>query len=303
MFDPRYLQGMAQAINQSSATEQALTTELSSGQRVTQLSGDPVAVAANVGLSGAISQLDSFVQSAKSNESMMQVADNALGAVVTQVTSAIGLAVNAGNGTASAQDVASIQAQVASIRDSVLALGNTSYQGQYVFAGSQGGTTPFTLNTTTNPATASYNGDLATQKIQTPDGQKVAMNVPGSSVFMSASGDLLGTLNKLVSDLGAVAAGGGSAVTIQADSTALTTALGVVSTQRAGLDSSLSRLMTAGTYSASQEAVYQAQQSTLLSADPASVATDLKAAEVQHQALLGVTSALAGAQDLFNYLH
>lgn len=61
--------------------------------------------------------------------------------------------------------------------------------------------------------------------------------------------------------------------------------------------------MTASTYSATQEAVYQSQQSTLLSADPASVATDLKAAEVQHQALLGITSALAGAQNLFNYIH
>ncbi len=303
MFDPNYLHGMAAAITQSSSREQTLTTELSSGQRVTQLSDDPVAAATNVALSGSISRLDSFVQSAKSNESMMQVADNALGEVVSRVSSAISLAVSAGNGTMSAQDVASIQTQVASIRDSVLALGNTSYQGQYVFAGSQGSTTPFTLSTATNPATVTYNGDSVTQNIQTPDGQRVDMNVAGSSVFMSASGNLLATLNKLVSDLSALAGGGGSTANIQADSTALTTALGVVSSQRAGLDSSLSRLMTASTYSATQEAVYQSQQSTLLSADPASVATDLKAAEVQHQALLGITSALAGAQNLFNYIH
>jgi len=139
--------------------------------------------------------------------------------------------------------------------------------------------------------------------MQTPDGQKVPMNVTGSSVFLSSSGNLLGTLNKLVSDLSAMAAGSGSTASIQADSSALTTALGVVSSQRAGLDSSLSRLMTSSTYSSTQLATYQAQQSTLLSADPASVATDLKAAEVQQQALLGVTSALEGAQDLFNYLH
>ena len=99
MFDPNYLHGMAQAIDQSGAKEQKLTTQLSSGQRVTQLSDDPVAAAANVALSGTISQLDAFVQGAKSNESMMQVSDNALGEVVTQVTSAISLAVNAGNGT------------------------------------------------------------------------------------------------------------------------------------------------------------------------------------------------------------
>ena len=233
----------------------------------------------------------------------MQVADNALGEVVTQTTSAISLAVSAGNGTMSPTDFASVQTQVTSLRDSILALGNTSYQGQYIFAGSKGSTTPFTVSTATNPATATYNGDNVSNAMQTPDGQKVAINVPGSSVFMSASGNLLATLNQLVSDLSAVAAGTGSTASIQADSSALTQALGVVSSQRAGLDSSLSRLMTSSTYSSTQLATYQAQQSTLLSADPTSVATDLKAAEVQQQALLGVTSALEGAQDLFNYIH
>jgi len=146
MFDPKYLQGMAAAINQSSATEQTLTAELSSGLRVTQLSDDPVAVAKNVGLSSSISQLDTFVQSSTAEQSLMQVADNALGEVVSQTSKVISLAVSAGNSTMSAQDIASVQTQVSSLRDSILALGNTSYQGQYVFAGSQGSTTPFTLN-------------------------------------------------------------------------------------------------------------------------------------------------------------
>jgi len=303
LFDPNYLQGLATAINQSSATEQTLTTELSSGLRVTQLSDDPVAAANNVGLSSSISQLDSFVQSSTAEQSLIQVADNALGEVVSQTSSAISLAVSTGNGTMSAENFAAVQTQVSSLRDSILALGNTSYQGQYVFAGSQGSTTPFTLNTATNPATATYNGDSVTNTMQTPDGQSVAINVPGSSVFTSSSGNLLSALNQLVSDLSAAAAGTGSTASIQADSSALTQALGVVSTQRAGLDSSLSRLTTSSTYSSTQVATYEAQQSTLLAADPASVATDLKAAEVQQQALLGVTSALEGAQDLFNYIH
>ena len=69
-----------------------------------------------------------------------------------------------------------------------------------------------------------------------------------------------------------------------------------------GMDSSLSQLTTATGYASTQEAVYTGQQSSLLSADPATVATDLKTAEVQQQALLGVTAALSGAQDLFDYL-
>jgi len=302
MVDPNYRMGLAQAIGQSSATEQTLTSQLSSGLRVTQLSDDPVAVAENVGLSSSISGLDSFVQSATAEQGMMQVSDDALGQVVTQVTSALSVAVSASNGTMSSADLKAAQTQIANIRDGVMALGNTSYQGQYVFSGSQGSTKPFTLDTTTNPATATYNGDASTQKIATPNGQMVGVNVPGSSVFMASGSSLLGTLNQLVSDIGALAAGSGSSASVEADSTALTQALGTVSSQRATLDSSLSQLMTASGYASTQATTYTAVQSSLLSADPATVATQLSTAEVQHQALLGVTATLEGAQDLFDYL-
>jgi len=45
----------------------------------------------------------------------------------------------------------------------------------------------------------------------------------------------------------------------------------------------------------------QARQSDLLSADPAAVASELKTAEVQHQALLSIESALSQV-NLFSYL-
>ena len=109
----------------------------------------------------------------------------------------------------------------------------------------------------------------------------------GRAVFSASGSDLLGTLNQLVSDLTS-----GSAANVQADAAALTTALGNVTTQRAGLDSSLSRLTATTTYANTQEAGLKAQQSTLLSADPAAVATDLKSSEVQYQALLAVDAAL-----------
>ncbi len=302
IVDPNYSQMLAQAISRSGATEQTLTNELSSGLRISQLSDDPAAVAQNVGLSSSISRLDTFVQSANVSQSRMQVADDALGEVVTQATKAISLAVSAGNGTLSSADLTSLQTQVSSIRDSILALANTSYQGQYVFAGSKGNTQPFTLDSSSDPAVATYAGDNAVQQMETSDGQKLSASLSGSAVFTASGNDLLGTLNQLVSDLGKAAAGTGGTSSLQADSSALTGALGAVNSQRAALDSSLSRITSASGYASAQEAVLKAQQSTLLSADSATVATDLKTAETQQQALLAVTSALEGQQNLFAYL-
>ncbi len=295
-YDPNYVSLLTQSLSSSSAVEQRLTNELSSGLRVTTLSDDAVAASTNVGLSAAISKLDTFVASASTDQSLLQLTDSALGEVVSQITSAISLAVSAGTGTLNAANLSALTKQVSDLRDTVVSLANTSYQGSYVFSGSAGGTKPFTLDSSTTPATVSYAGDDVTRTIATPDGQNVGVNVTGDSVFTGSSGNLLGTLNQLVADLEA-----GNQTAVATDSSSLTTALGVVSTQRSVIGASLSRLTTASTYASSQGALYQAQQSSLLSADTAAVATGLQTAEVQHEALLGVISS-ASKTNLFDYL-
>ena len=295
-YDPNYGTVLTRALANSGAAEQKLSNELSSGLKVNTLSDDPVAASSNVLLSQSLSQIDAFVTSSSTNQSLLQVSDSALGEVVSQVTSAISLAVSAGNGTLNAADLGSIGKQVSDIRDNVVSLANTTYLGNYVFSGSAGSTKPFELDSSTDPATVTYKGDQVTRSTATPEGQNVALNVPGSSVFTASGGSLLGTLNDLVSNLNA-----GNTAAVTADSSALSSALGVVSVQRSAIDSSLSRLNTTTGYANSQQALLESQQSSLLSADTAQVATGLQAAEVQNQALLGVASSY-NKTNLFDYL-
>jgi flagellar hook-associated protein 3 FlgL len=294
--NPNYSSNLSAAISASTAQQQALTSELSSGLAVSTLSANPVAASANVGLASQLAGLDSFVQSSNGEQGVLQVTDSTLSEVVTQVTSAISLATEGANGTLNATNLSAIALKAAGIRDSVLSLANTSYQGSYLFSGSQGTTKPFTLDTTASPATATYNGDQVTSSITTPGGQSVALNVPGSSVFTAAGTSLLGTLNQLVSDLQS-----GNSAGVAADSSALTAALGTVNQQRSTIDTSLTQLTNTTGYAQTQAAVVLAQQSSLLSADTVTVATNLKMADVQHQALISVASSL-GQNDLFSYL-
>jgi len=71
------------------------------------------------------------------------VADSALGSVASELTQAISLATSANNGTMNSSDVKSIGNQISGILDEVETLANTSYQGQYIFAGGQTTTAPF----------------------------------------------------------------------------------------------------------------------------------------------------------------
>lgn len=292
--DPTYLQSLAWSLNQATNNANSLTSELSSGLRVSAPSDDPLAAAQSSQLATAISRDDSFSQTSTTETSLLQVTDSTLGEVVSQLTTAVSLSVLATNGTNNAANISAIVQQLTGIRDQVLSLANTTYQGRYLFSGSQG-TAPFTLNTSTSPATVTYNGDNSLQFIQTPNGQSLQTNLPGSSIFGAA----FTALNQIISDL---TSGTASGSTLSADSSALTSALSNVSTQRSILDSSLSRLQSATTYNQTEEAQLKARQSTLISADPAAIATQLKSTETQYQALLSVMSALQ-KQSLFDYIH
>lgn len=293
--DPNYVFNLSSAVSQSTAQEAALTNELSSGLRVGQLSDDAVASTQALQLSTSVARSDTFVHTASRESGLLQVTDSTLSEVVSQLTSAISLATQANSGTLNAENIAAIKTQLVGIQSQVLSLANTNYQGQYLFAGSQGATKPFTLDATTGATT--YAGDTVQQTIQTPAGQTIATNLPGSSVFQAAGGSVFAALSNVIADLSTTPVG----ATLGADSASLTTALTQVSAQRSILGNSLNRLQATSTYTQTQEANVKAQQSNLVSADAATVATGLKTSETQHTALLDVI-ALLGKGSLFDYL-
>ena len=295
--NPFYISGLAASLNQSQANEQQLSAQLSSGVRVNSLSDDPLAAGENVLLLNQIQRDDSFTQTSSLVQGQLQVADSALGGVVSQLTQAISLATSANNGTLNGSDLKSISNQLAGIRDEVVALANTSYQGQYIFGGSQTGTVPFSISAGT-PATATYNGDGTVNHLVTPNGQSIQLNVPGDQIFTAGgANDVLGTLNQLVADF----ASGQAATTSVADTTGLSTALNFVSQQRVVLDNSLTRLTAATDAASNEKTQLTAAQTNLMQADVANIATQLSLSETQQTALENVIAKL-GSGSLFDHL-
>lgn len=295
--NPFYISNLAASLNDVQATEQQLTAQLSSGARVTSLSTDPLASGENVLLLNQMQRDDSFTQTSSLVHGRLQVTDSALGGVVAQLTQAISLATSGVNGTMNASNLTSISNQIAGIRDEVIALANTSYQGQHIFGGSQGGATPFSLSSGT-PATVTYSGDNVVNYLETPNGQRIQLNVPGSQVFTSGSGsNVLGVLNQLVADF----ASGTASSTAIADTAGLSDALNFVSQQRVIVDNSLTRLTAATDAVSSEKTQLTVAQTNLMQADVASIATQLSLRKIQQTALISVISGL-GSGSLFDKL-
>jgi len=256
-------------------------------------------------LSSQMSLDDSFSQTENSTVGMLQVTDSTLGSVVSQLTQALSLATEANNGTLNASDLKSIATQLSGIRDEVLSLANTTYLGSYVFSGSQGSTTPFSLDTSVTPNTVSYQGDNAISYVTTPNGQKIQVNMPGNQIFSDASDpsnpatNVLQTLTNLVTDFSS----GTASATAISDTTALNSALNYVGQQRVVLDNSITQLQAAQTYTQAQGTQITSAQTNLLQADVGQVSTQLSTAETQQAALTQVVSLLEKNNgDLFSLL-
>ncbi len=242
---------------------------------------------------------DTFSTTASSSESLLQVADSALGNVVTQLTSAISLATQANNGVLNSSNLQSVSTELTGIRDEVLSLANSSYLGRYIFSGSQGGTQPFTLDSSITPNTVTYNGDGDVSYVETPAGQNIQLNVPGDQIFTAAGASVLGSLNALIADF---SSGSGPSATSVADLASLSSALGYVDQQRAVIDNSLNRLTTSANYASSESVQLLSAQNSLIQTDTASVATQLSTAETQQAALTQVIAALDQQGNLFQSL-
>jgi flagellar hook-associated protein 3 FlgL len=104
-------------------------------------------------------------------------------------------------------------------------------------------------------------------------------------------------LNQFIADLSS----GAGSTTLAADANALRDALSTVSTQRSVLNGSLSTLKSTSNYASTQEAQLKASQSSLVAADPAAIATELKTNQTQYEAMLSVISSL-NKTNLFDYL-
>jgi flagellar hook-associated protein 3 FlgL len=266
------------------------------------LSDDPVAAGENVILLNQIQQEDAFTQSASSITGQLQVADSALGSVVSELTSAVSLATSANNGTMSSSEVKSVATQISGILDEVQSLANTSYQGQYVFAGGQTGTSPFSTSTSTSPAVTSYNGDSNVNYLETPSGQSIQINVPGDQIFLgSGSNSVFGALNALVADYSSGTVNTNQAVS---DTESLNSALNYVSQQRVTIDNSMNQITSASNSLSDEKTQLTSVQTDLLQADTATVSTKLSTAESQQTALEDVISELdSSSNDLFSKLH
>lgn len=118
--------------------------QMSTGKRVNKASDDPIAAAQAVVLSQAQAENSQYTMARTFATQKVSLETSVLSQVTTAIQTAQEKIVQAGNGTLSDDDRASLATDLQGIRDQVLNLANsTDGNGRFIFAGFKTDTAPF----------------------------------------------------------------------------------------------------------------------------------------------------------------
>ena len=283
-FVPNITADVISNIQQSEQNVQNALQEVSTGQRVSDPSGDPAASASLVQLQAESANVDQYTSNADSALSQAQSADSAVSSVVGLLNQAVTLGVEGASGTESTTDRQAIAASVQGLLTNVVALANTTYQGVPLFGGTATGVTPFTASTTSSTG-YQYNGNNEISQVQVGDSLSVQSNLPGSTLFDNSSASVLGALSGLSTALSS-----GSSTDIANATSQVTAALNFVSEQHVVYGSAINQLNAQESYLAQDKVTLSSQATSLVGVSTATAAEDLTSAEETNSAGLAATA-------------
>ncbi len=179
-----YTQGLSSMNSQQSALLH-VQQQLGTGRRVLSPSDDPVAASRALGVSLAGSVNGQYATSRKQADATLGLSESTLQTVTTTVQNIQTLLVNAGNGTMSDNDRATLATALQGQYDQLFGLANADDgNGNYLFAGLQSSTVPFTKNAAGG---AVYQGDTGHQLLQVDVARQMQAGNNGAEVFQSVT--------------------------------------------------------------------------------------------------------------------
>lgn len=168
-------------IQQANARLESAQNDLSTGTRIHRPSDDPTANARAMVLKTTMAENTQYQSNIQSIQGWASVTDTSTTSYVNAMQRLRTLAVQAANGSLQPQDKAAISNEVTQIREEIRSIGNTQYEGRYIFGGLKTDQQPYPTDVTLSPNdTGKLNQDIA-------PGMTVPYNVSGVTMFGDTS--------------------------------------------------------------------------------------------------------------------
>jgi flagellar hook-associated protein 3 FlgL len=292
--NPDIVPDLVASIEQAQQNAQTATQEMATGRSVNNLSDNPAAAAGLVNNDALSSENDQFLTNLTDLQGKFQAGDSALNNAVQIMTTAITVGTEGATGTLSASGRQAIAEQVQGLQQQMLGLANTSYEGTYIFSGTNV-TTPAFAQSSTSASGVQYNGNSNTTSVQIGDGQSVQTNVGGDQIFTNSSGNVFQALNDLSNALQ-------SGTGIDAANAEVQQAFSQLTTQRVFYGTALDQVQSSQNYLNQEQVTLSTQQNQLVGANITQVVANESESQVAEQAALTATSQLLNLPNLLTFL-
>ncbi|MES9870114.1 MAG: flagellar hook-associated protein FlgL [Sedimenticola sp.] len=184
----RGLDGILTRQAEASVTQQQIAT----GKRILEPSDDPIGITKVLNFNKQIETVEQYQKNIIGLKNRLELEENALTGVQNMLQRVRELTIQGGNDTYSTAQRATIALEVRELLSGVYDLANsTDTSGDYLFAGYQGKTQPFTIS----GGSYVFNGDMGQRKIRVSADRTIADSDSGFEVFMDIPTAAGGTRN------------------------------------------------------------------------------------------------------------
>jgi flagellar hook-associated protein 3 FlgL len=170
---------MSRENTQLSTEINAVQKQITSGKRLVKMSDEPWTVSQVHQLREESSLQSVFKDSSNQAKTLLTQTENALQSSLTILTRLRELAIKGANDTYSLDDLTSIAGETENLKETILNLSNSDFNGRYLFAGKAYDSEPF-------DATFTYVGSTDEVSIDVSKTGKVEVGFDGSDVFQGS---------------------------------------------------------------------------------------------------------------------
>ncbi|HEY8491250.1 MAG TPA: flagellar hook-associated protein FlgL [Dehalococcoidia bacterium] len=163
----------------------AFQEQIATGKRVNRPSDDPSVAAQVMNYRSTLELQDQHMESIDAALRRLEATELAYGTMTDILQRARELAVRAGSGLLSQDQMQATAAEVEQLLTQAIQVGNTSVGGVYIFGGHQTTAPPFTA-VGSPPTAVTYNGDAGLVDMEIAPGLTITANVPGSQGLPAA---------------------------------------------------------------------------------------------------------------------
>lgn len=175
-------------IQQNRAKLDALQEKIASGVNYSRPSDDPSKTSLLLSTNDRLNATKQYQSNITKANTWLGVTNTALEGMADTIATAKGLVNSIGSGSDDVTELGNIKTQLTALREQLADMGNTTVQGQYVFAGANSDAAPFNRSVQSPPGSATYyNGDSTVNRIHIDANATEELNITGDQVLTASS--------------------------------------------------------------------------------------------------------------------